>query len=358
MNDSSRRAFLGTVGAGALTAAAGCVGGLTGSSSGGTLRLIDWDYVYNDDAIAGFEERTGIEVDRQSAQSSAQSLSLLRSDRSDHDIIALGNYAVTPALEEGLIQPVDLDQIPAYDDVFGFLKKDYFEQDGEVYGVPRSFGQTPLAVNTELVDKEVTSLSSLFDPELSGLVGGRDDARLQFLYDRAANGEAPLNPASADEVDFEAAKERLRQHVEFSGGLWSSGGDSEQLMRSEQVGVQPVWNYVTISLQNDGLPVEKVYPEEGTKAWFIQFCVREGAENVEEAHAFIQDWHENMGYDSLMAPFSIAIPNDRVFEDNDVDRTTYGLDDPDQFIYEDPKPQELVRRYTEVWNEAKNEAGT
>jgi spermidine/putrescine transport system substrate-binding protein len=351
----SRRGFLGSAGAGALAGLAGCVGSLTGSGST-TLRLLDWDYVYNGDAVAGFEERTGIKVDRQSAQSSAQNLSLLRAGRSDHDLIALGNYAVTPALEEGLIQPLELDAVPAYDDVFDFLKKDYFERDGQVFGVPRSFGQTPLAVNTELVDRDITSLGDLFNPELEGIVGGRDDARLEVLYERAAFDKEPLNPTSVDKVDFESTRSNLRNHVSLAGGLWSSGGDSEQLMRTEQVAVQPVWNYVTIALQNDGLPIEKVYPEEGTKAWFLQFCVREGAENVEAAHTFIQDWHENMGYDSLMAPFSIAIPNDRVFDVNDVDRTSYGLDDPDQFLYEDPKPQDLVRRYTETWTEAKNAA--
>ena len=63
-----------------------------------------------------------------------------------------------------------------------------------------------------------------------------------------------------------------------------------------------------------------------------------------------------MGYDSLMTPNNIAVPNEQVFEEHDVNRASYGLDDPDQFIYEEPKPQSLVQQYTETWNTAKTEA--
>jgi spermidine/putrescine transport system substrate-binding protein len=317
--------------------------------------MLDWGYVYNNGVLEAFEERHGVTVERQAAQGSAESLSQMRAGRADYDLVPLGNYAVTPAMEEGLIQPLDLEQVPAYEDVFDFLKADYFEQNGEVYGIPRSFGQTPLAVNTDLVDADVTALADLWSGDLAGLAGGRDDARLQTLYRNAAFGE-PLNPTSAEDVDFDALRTDLIDRLEGTAGLWNNGGESEQLMRSEEVGVQPVWNYAIQSLQSDGLPVERVYPEEGTKAWFIQHCIREDAENPELAHTFIQEWHTMMGYDSLMAPNNIAVPNERVFEANDVDRAAYGLDDPDQFIYEEPKPQSLVQQYTETWNTAKTEA--
>ncbi|MBB6647286.1 ABC transporter substrate-binding protein [Halobellus ruber] len=353
---SSRRQYLAGIGAGAATLTAGCVGSITGGG-GSTLKLLDWNYVYADGILDRFERETGVPVELQAAQSSAQSLSLLRSGRSDHDIVALGNYAVPPAIEEGLLQPVDLEQVPAYDDILNVVKKEYFRSDGSVYGVPRSFGQTPLAVNTEMIDDDITSLAALFDDAYGGMIGGRDDARLQILYERAAAGTEPLNPTSADAVDFDRLRERLATHVDLSGGLWSSGGESEQLLRSGEVGVQPVWNYVISSMRDAGVPVERVYPEEGTKAWFIQFCIPESAENVEAAHRFIQEWHAEFGYESLMAPSNIAVPNERVFRENNVELSAFGLDDPSRFIYEEPKPQSLIEQYVQVWTEAKSAAG-
>ena len=138
----SRRRYLAGIGTGVGTLCAGCLGSLGGGASG-TISLLDWNYVYADGILDGFESDTGISVELQAAQSSAQSLSLLRSGRSDHDIVALGNYAVPPAIDEGLLQPIDLERVPAYDDILDVVKKDYFRSDGSVYGVPRSFGQTP-----------------------------------------------------------------------------------------------------------------------------------------------------------------------------------------------------------------------
>ena len=358
--NASRRAFLGAVGGGFGVGAAGCLGGgngnggTTGNGNGGsgTLRIIDWGYVYNDGVIEAFEDRHGVTVERQAAQGSAETVSQMRAGRADYDIAPLGNYAVKPAMDEGLIQPLDLDRIPSYDDVFDFLKMDYFESDGQVYGVPRSFGQTPLAVNTDLVDRDVTALADLWDDELAGLAGGRDDARLQVLYRNAAVGET-LNPQSENEIDVDALRADLIDRLENTAGLWGNGGESEQLLRTEQVGVQPVWNYVIQAMQSDGLPVERVFPEEGTKAWFIQHTIRADAENPDLAHTFIEEWQSEMGYRSLMEPNNIAVPNERVFEEQDIDRSVLGLDDPEQFVYEEPKPPELVETYSRTWSEAK-----
>lgn len=351
---STRRSFLAGAGAAATVGLTGCTGVL---SSSGTLKLLDFGYVYPDGIFDTIEDETGISVELKTSDSSANSLSLLRAERSESDIVALGNYAVSPAIEEGLIQPLNIDDIPQYDGVFDFVKQDYFRADGQIYAAPRSFGQTPLAVNTDKVSPDdISGLSVLFDQEYEGSVGHRDDARLQFLYERAANGKTPLNPSSADQIDFADTRDNLRQHVEIAGSLWGSGSDSEQLLRSGQVAVEPVWNYVIHSMGQDGFPIERVYPEEGTKAWYLQFCVREGADNVDAAHEFINAWYDNIGYQSLVEPSHIAVPHESVFERENVNRGEYGLNQPERFIYEDPKSQSLVERYIETWNEAKQAA--
>ncbi len=152
-------------------------------------------------------------------------------------------------MEEGYLQPLDLDQVPACDDVFDFLKADYFEQDGEVYGIPE-FGQTPLAVNTDIVEQDVTALVT------SGRTARR---RRRWSRRRAATGPVPKRrerraaqrrhvpttwtsirsgrPHRPTGTDFRALERRRRV---------------EQLLRSDDVGVQPVGTTSIQSMQSDG----------------------------------------------------------------------------------------------------------
>ena len=351
----TRRRALGTIAGAAAVIGTGCVGSFGGGGSGQTLRLLDWEYTYTNGVIEAFEQRHDATVELQAAQSSAQNLSLLRTGRSNHDVVALGNYAVPPAIEEDLIAPLSLGEVPMYDEVFDLVKKDYFTAGGDTFAVPKTFGLTPLIYNTEAIDGEIDSLEALWNRQYRGRIGGRDDARLEILYANAAKG-LTLNPTSKREFDADAVRQALVERLELTGGLWGSGGESEALIRNNEVAVQPVWNYVANGLINDDLPVKKVFPKEGTKAWFTNHTVRPEAENADLAHRFIDEWHSEMGWSSLMKPLGTAVPNRQVFAEHDVDRSKYGLDDPSQFIYEQPKPPALIEAYSRVWSEAKSRA--
>lgn len=352
----SRRSLLATTGAGLAAFGAGCTG-LTGGGSGGTLRLLDYSYALQNDVLEQFSEEHGIEATFQDSQSSQQNLAKLRSGRVDADLIAFGNYAIPPAMEEGLLEPIDLDRIDNYDAVFDFLKKDYFETEGQVYAVPRSFGTTPLVVDRSRIEGSVSSVESLWNPDYEGLIGGRNDARYQLHFANQAHGRDP-NPTSLDELDEAAVRSNFVDRLELTSGLWNTGGEAESLMRNGEVALQEMYNFNALPLTESEERYERLFPEEGPRAWFLAYSIPAGADNVEAAHTFIEEWHAGLGYDGLMEPNRIALPNERVFEERGIDRAQYGLDDPDQFIYGEPKPQEVVDRVTRLWSEAKSQAGT
>jgi spermidine/putrescine transport system substrate-binding protein len=333
---------------------AGCSGFLSGGSDN-SLKLLDYSYaVDNNDILQRFSDEHGVETTYQDSQSSQQNLAKLRSDRVDADLIAFANYAVPPAIEEGLLEPIDVDRISNYDGVFDFLKKDYFESGEQLYAVPRSFGTAPLVVDTSRITDDVTSLEALWDTRYDGMIGGRDDARYQLSFANMARGRDP-NPQSLDELDEAAVKQDFVDRLELSSSLWSTGGDAESLMRNGEVAVQEMYNFNALSLTESDSQFEQLFPTEGARAWFLTYTIPAGADNVDMAHTFIEDWHAELGYDGLMAPNQIALPNERVFEERDVSKERFGLDDPDQFVYGEPKPQELISRITELWTEAKSE---
>jgi spermidine/putrescine transport system substrate-binding protein len=352
---ATRRQALGTIAGAVAATGAGCVGSLGGGSSDRTLTILDWEYTYTNGVIEDFEDRHDATVELQAAQSSARNLSLLRTGRSNHDVVTLGNYAVPPAIEEDLIAPLVLDEIPMYDAIFDFVKKEYFTAGNDTFAVPKTFGQTPLVYNTDAIEAGIDSLDVLWNTEYGGRIGGRDDARLEILYANAAKG-FPLNPDSIEGIDLDAVKQALVERLQLTGGLWGSGGESEALVRNGEVAVEPIWNYVANGLIDEGLPIAKVYPKEGTKAWFTSHTIRRNAENVDLARQFINEWHASMGWPSMMKPLGTAVPNQQVFDENGVPKAKYGLDDPSRFIYEQPKPPELIEAYSRTWSEAKSQA--
>jgi spermidine/putrescine transport system substrate-binding protein len=48
-----------------------------------------------------------------------------------------------------------------------------------------------------------------------------------------------------------------------------------------------IWNGEVIQARDEGVDLEYVYPDEGAVFWVDSFVVPAGAENVDEAHAFI-----------------------------------------------------------------------
>lgn len=330
---------------------------LSGSSGPRTLRVVDWGYVYDGDPLRRFERRHDAVVQVETVPNSAAALDRLRREPTP-DLVALGNYAVPRATEAGLLQPLGVEDLDAYDAVFDTLKRPYFEDDGRVYAVPRSFGQTPLCYRRDRVDTPPTGWAALVDGQVSSTCA-RDDAALAGLYaSLVADGDATVETLS--DVDDETLRERFASRLSRVDRLWRATGDARAAFRRlEPATAGPVWRFVARRMQRAGAPVSVVRPEEGTKAWFVQFARPAGSEASADglAEAFVEAWFDWLGWETLMQPLDIPVPSAAMFERYGVERETYGFDDFDQFVEQPPLPQPVVDRYERVWTDAKRAAG-
>ncbi len=319
-----------------------------------TLRVLDWDYVYDTAALDRFERRHDAVVEVQTVPNSAAAVERLRTD-DGLDLVALGNYAVPEAVEAGLLKPLALDRLESYGAVFDELKRPYFEADGEVYATPRSFGQTPLCYRTDRLSRPA-GWRALREPGATPTCL-RDDAQLAGLYAALLADRDPTAEAF-EAVGTDRLVDEFGTLLEPAEALWSSAAESRSLFdRLEPVAAGPLWRFAARRLQRAGVPVEVVRPTEGTKAWFIQF-VRPAASTADDlAAAFVDAWYDWLGWESLMRRLDIPIPTAEVFDRYDVDRATYGLDDFEQFLEQPALSTTAVERYTDAWTRAKAAAG-
>lgn len=327
---------------------------LSATDSQRTLSILDFGYVYDNARLERFERRHNAIVEVETIANSAQAINRLNTDPTP-DLAALGNYAVPQAIGEGLLKPVDVNQITGYQSVFDRLKRDYFNRGTDVYAVPRSFGQTPLCYHTDRVDSPVTTWRALWrgDADVSMF---RDDAQLALAY-ATMDSDLPVQAVS-DDVDAETLRQTFVEMLEGITYLWRTADESQLLFRRlTPVDVGPMWRFAARKLQRMGEPIQIVRPETGLKAWFIQFVRPADGDADSLARTFIEAWFDSLGWDSLMQPRGIAIPSQEVFDRYGADIEAYGLNEFEQFMEQPPLQQETVERCRQAWTHAKQATG-
>jgi spermidine/putrescine-binding protein len=69
--------------------------------------------------------------------------------------------------------------------------------------------------------------------------------------------------------------------------LWTTGAQAEQLFRTGEIAVSPLWNGRVFKLIDQGIPLEFVVPTEGFFTRWNAYTVPRNAQNPELAAAFI-----------------------------------------------------------------------
>jgi len=107
----------------------------------GPLNVQAWFGYDNPEVVALFEERYGVELNVKIAHDNASQVDQLRSGTGEFDVSNPDNQYVQLLAQSGLIQPLNRDDYPHLDEMFGPFKK--FEPhhwEGQLYGVPVRWG--------------------------------------------------------------------------------------------------------------------------------------------------------------------------------------------------------------------------
>ena len=136
-----RRSVLTAVGAGTLTALAGCTGGPSGDGSDGSdggsddgsndgsggggggdqsgeLRFLGFGGNTQAAQMSVFEpwaEETGVQVQGTSAGGTTEMISLIKQNPGSFDIVALNDTGMARAQQEDVLEPIDLSKVPNYE---------------------------------------------------------------------------------------------------------------------------------------------------------------------------------------------------------------------------------------------------
>ena len=321
------------------------------------IRVLNWQG-YGTDldwAVEEFAKATGHSVVHEYFNSEQEMLTKLRTNPGAYDVVLINAAFTGQAYEEGLLAPIDTSEIENYGGIPDkFAEDPSLVHDGEVYGVPWTWGLTAIAINTEAFEEPPTSLEVLWDPALEGRVSIRDDAEEAVHLGALATGQ-DIN----DIADLDAVEDKLRELMPQLRTFWSSENDWNQFMAAGELDVASYWSGSAERSASMGLPVEFVVPEEGAIAWLDGLSIPATSEHKEAATQFI-DWMIDpdfyVRWDGEGAPASANAEAAAALPEDSFNKRVLG--DPEvvsRAVFRAPMDDETRQTYLELWQGLKAE---
>ncbi|MBV2186907.1 MAG: extracellular solute-binding protein, partial [Rhizobium sp.] len=164
----SRRHFLGVTGLGLAAAVIGAGPWPSWRQAraeqlGDHVRLNTWPNYHDPASFETFTAATGIAVDLTVSNSNEEMLRQLRTGAADWDLFIPTNYAIPTYVELGLIDELALPRLTNYSaDSQNLLFTWAGQVSGRTYAVPKNWGTTGMATNTQELGTKVASWADFF----------------------------------------------------------------------------------------------------------------------------------------------------------------------------------------------------
>src|SRR5262245_14581035 len=259
------------------------------AENGSTDETVNW--------VTPFEDATGCKVTNQVFGTSDEAFSLFTTNPEKFDVISASGDASLRLVRAGYVQPVNVDIISSYADIFPALKdKPYNTVDGVHYGVPHGRGSNLMMWRTDEVDPAPTKWADMFDPDgpLAGKVSVYDapiyiaDAAVLLM---ATQPDLNIkNPYALDDTQFQAAVDLLKEQKPAIGQYWVDYTKQMEALTNQDAVIGQTWEVITNLLQaaDPPVPVEKVKPKEGATGWSDTWMINSKTKHPNCAYKLIE----------------------------------------------------------------------
>ncbi len=323
----------------------------TSLAAANTLNLFNWGNYTPPDLLEAFEEETGIRVTLTDFDSNDTALARVRQGGHGFDIVVPSNNFVQIWIDEGLVQPLDMDMIPNHGNIDPYWMDSDFDP-GRQWSVPWAWGTTGMVVNTSAYDGDPNTSAIIFDPPevLRGTINVVPEmSDVMQLAIRFHGGEQCSG-------DMEILRE-VRETLMEARNHWLAldyGSIDNFVAGDFKAGLN--WNGAAMRarLQNDDIVYG--YPREGFSIWMDNAMVLADAPNPEAAMKFINFILEpqNAAKISNFARYANGVTGSEEFMDEVmIDAPEIVI--PEEFLefaeFSQMCPPEVTDIYARIWTE-------
>ncbi len=269
-------------------------------SASGELNVFTWSDYMPDDHVKGFTDSTGITVNFSGYGSNEDLINKMKATKGrGFDLISptLDRVGQWKPLE--LLQPFDMNRVPTDKIIGGLLKgsADLWTWGDGQHHLPWTWGTELLAWRTDKWSRDYKDLSygDLWGEDVKGKVMGRPHsmmAGIGLYLDHS--GMLPTNrmhDAYKDEENMRRIWEEITKFaVEHKGDVkqfWNDADAQINGFMQNDVVLGQCWDGPPTRLKKEGEPVTLAAPVEGAFTWLDGVALPIGAENFDQAYAFL-----------------------------------------------------------------------
>jgi len=252
-----------------------------GKSKSTEVNLYAWSEYIPQALLDGFTKETGIKVNYDTYSSNEELLAKLQAGASGYDVIIPSDYTVTILEKQGLLDQIDLNQVPNFKNISDQFKNPTYDP-GNKYSVPYQWGTVGMAINRDKVTTPLTKWADMWNPDFKNRIVLLDDERevigmalLVLGYDKNSTDPAQLEEAKAKLLEL---KPNIR--------LFDSDSPKTALLSGE-VDLGLTWNGEGALAHADNPSIDYICPEEGCGLWVDNLSIPKGAPHKDAAHALI-----------------------------------------------------------------------
>jgi putative spermidine/putrescine transport system substrate-binding protein/spermidine/putrescine transport system substrate-binding protein len=325
-----------------------------------TLSLLVWEGYADPSYVRAFEESHGCKISASYMGSSDELVAKLRGgSASNYDVISPSSDVAAMIASAGLASPLDLSKIPTYGQLSEKLRSmPLVRVNGNVYGVPFTWGPNPLLYDTTAFSEPLDSWQVLWDPKLKGKISVWDELSTVYMAAQVLGYDKP-DPShlyNLSDHELENVKQKLIELKPNIRKIWTTGGELTNLFENHEIVAGMGWPLMTNQLRKANFPIGETIPKENTTGWIDHLMITAASEHKELATEFLEYMIEARTEKTVsdVTGYDPANPQAAQFM-SDGEKKALHLENVDEYMTHIYFWQQVPRRekYNEIWNEVK-----
>jgi spermidine/putrescine transport system substrate-binding protein len=287
----TRRHFLGVTGLGLAAAVLARQPGLFTSEAyaaedlGSAMSLATWPNYHDPATFEAFTAATGVAVEVNVFGSNEEMLAKLQAGGTGWDLFVPTNYTISTYVSLGLIDPIDVTKVPNFDPKTQNTRfTNEGSVDGKVFALPKNWGTTGIAFNSDKVKSKVTTWKEFFELAMTEADGRAmvHDYQLTTIGNALVSLGFSFNSVKPEEL---AKAEELL--IKVKPHLYAINSDYQPSMRASDAWMTMCWTNDGAQLNRDIPEIQFVLGTDGGEIWSDFYAIPTSAANKPAGYALL-----------------------------------------------------------------------